>query len=725
MVSIILLASCCVAGSLTLGPEVAADRLSHRVLGDRASEFSFEQISAENGTDVFEFECAEGQCVVRGSSGVAMASGLNQYLKTYCLASVSWCGDQLDLPKPLPPASKTRQITPYKHRYYFNYCTFSYTMAWWDWKRWEREIDWMALNGVNMPLSVTGQEAIWQKVYLDLGLTQEDLDEFFVGPAYLPFGWMGCMDEWGGPLSQAWIDEHLELEKKILARERELGMTPVLQGFTGHVPGAIGDKIPEAKLQRVSDWCGFPGTFFLDPSDPLFQRIGTAFIQEQTRQFGTDHLYASDTFIEMSPPSNDPEFLTGMGRAVYQAMAAPDPEAVWVMQGWVFVNNPKFWQPAQAQALFKAVPDDRMILLDLFCDVDPAWSKTQAFYGKPWIWSIVHDFGGNVTAFGDLSGIAQGPPAALKSPDRGRLCGLGMMMEGIEQNPIVYDLMTEMTWRTEAPDLDLWVRDHARRRYGRSLPKAEEAWQILKETVYACKGAPGPGYALRPSLNAVPVGGVSLPYDPLKLARACEALLSCREELKGKDTYQYDVVNLTRQVLANLSGPLVGEALDACRAGDRARLAEARDRYLDLVWDSDRLLATRPEFLLGRWISQARRWGKTREEKNHLEWNARNQITLWGPAQSVLHEYATKQWSGLIAGFYLPRWEMFFDQVEYSLKSGQPLDEKKFTQDIQSWEETWTHETVPFPAQPHGDPVDRALEMFLKYEPISEGTWAK
>ena len=124
-------------------------------------------------------------------------------------------------------------------------------MAGWDWERWEREIDWMALNGINMPLSVTGQEAVWQKVYRDFGLNDDEINAFFVGPAYLPFGWMGCMDGWGGPLPQTWIDAHLKLQKKIVARQRALGMTPVLQGFTGHVPVALRQKLPQARFQHT------------------------------------------------------------------------------------------------------------------------------------------------------------------------------------------------------------------------------------------------------------------------------------------------------------------------------------------------------------------------------------------------------------------------------------------------------------------------------------------
>jgi alpha-N-acetylglucosaminidase len=154
----------------------------------------------EGDRPAYEIEARGGRVTIRGSTGVAMATGLGEYLKDRCLASISWAGDQLSLPSPLPDAPLTRRVAPSPHRYQFNYCTFSYSMAWWDWARWEREIDWMALAGIDMPLAVTGQEAIWRKVYRDLGLSDEEIAGFFVGPGYLPFGWMGCMDGWGGPL---------------------------------------------------------------------------------------------------------------------------------------------------------------------------------------------------------------------------------------------------------------------------------------------------------------------------------------------------------------------------------------------------------------------------------------------------------------------------------------------------------------------------------------------
>ncbi|UCF17655.1 MAG: family 20 glycosylhydrolase, partial [Phycisphaerales bacterium] len=280
----------------------AAGRLLGRLLPEYTDRFVFEVIPPVNGRDVFEIASSDGQIIIRGNTGVAMATGLNWYLKHYCHRHVSWYADRLELPDPLPEVEpKVRRITWARYRYFLNYCCFGYSLAWYDWTQWEKLIDWMALNGINMPLSVTGQEAVWQAVCKRLGMSPEQIAEFLAGPPYLPFQWMGCLDGWGGPLPQSWIDRHEELQRKILARQRELGMMPVLQGFTGHVPAALAEKHPEAKLHRI-EWIEWQ-THLLDPLDPLFAEIAGLFMAEQTRRFGTDHLYAADTFIEMTPPS--------------------------------------------------------------------------------------------------------------------------------------------------------------------------------------------------------------------------------------------------------------------------------------------------------------------------------------------------------------------------------------------------------------------------------------
>lgn len=705
-----------IASSFVCAEEMTADRaareLLKRIVPEVAEELQLEVIPAEAGRDVFELESVNGGVVVRGSNGVAIASGVNWYLKYYCHCHLSFNGDQLNLPKPLPAVpEKVRHVSPYRYRYCFNFCTFSYTLAWWDWDQWQRMIDWMALHGINMPLAVTGQEAVWQNVYRRLGLTDDELAKFFVGPGYLPFGWMGCMDEWGGPLPQSWIDRHVTLQKQIVARERELGMTPVLQGFTGHVPTALKRVFPQAKFQQLPSWIEFPGTCFIDPVDPLFQQIGKAFIDEQTRLFGTDHLYASDTFIEMSPPSNEPKFLADMSRAVLGAMQAGDPQAVWVMQGWLFFNNPTFWQPPQTQALFEAVPNERMIVLDLFCESAPVWNKTEAFHGKPWVWCVLQNFGGRVGLYGGLPQIAANLQAALSSPQRGNLQGLGLIMEGFGYNPVVYDLVTDMTWRETTPDLDAWLGDFVHRRYGRENESISHAWQCLRRTVYQQPGYSGSVIFSRPTLQTQQ----AIPYELARLAEACDQLLAASGDLGEVDTYQYDVVHAVREAVGDVAESMYLDVLDAYSAKDLQKLQQASDRYLTLIADLDRLLATRREFLLGAWLRDAKRWGTTDEERRLMEWNARGIITLWGGRDSLLHEYAQRQWAGLIQGFYRERWKMFLDRLQASVRDSQPFDGEQFERDVRVWEEAWTHATDEFPAKPMGDPVEVAREVWSKY----------
>ena len=281
--------------------------LLYRILPKHASAFVIESISPEKGKDVFEIQSINKKVVLRGSSGVAIASALYYYLTEYCHCQITWNGTHLQMPAILPVVkTRIRKATPYEYRYYLNYCTFNYSMSWWDWKRWEKEIDWMALHGINMPLAITGEEYTWYLVYKDMGFSDNDLKDFFTGPSYFAWFWMGNIDGWGGPLPLNWMKTHFELQKKILKRQRALGMKPVLPAFTGHVPAAFKKKFPNAKLKATNWTNGFADTYILDSEDPMFAAIGKRFLQQQTKLLGTDHLYSADTFNENEPPSADP-----------------------------------------------------------------------------------------------------------------------------------------------------------------------------------------------------------------------------------------------------------------------------------------------------------------------------------------------------------------------------------------------------------------------------------
>jgi len=203
-------------------------------------------------------------------------------------------------------------------------------------------------------------------------------------------------------------------------------------------------------------------------------------------------------------------------------MQSADPDAIWMMQGWLFVNSPQFWQQPQIKAylrhistlryiiarylltifhLFSGVPDDRMIILDLFSEIQPIWSNTHSYYGKPFIWCMLHNFGGNNGLYGSLPSVNFGPINATVTGSS--IVGVGITPEGINQNYIVYDFALEMGWRNESVSLENWVDQYTLRRLG-NASGALETNQILLNTVYnstECCSVTKSMINLRPSFN--------------------------------------------------------------------------------------------------------------------------------------------------------------------------------------------------------------------------------
>jgi hypothetical protein len=129
----------------------------------------------------------------------------------------------------------------------------------------------------------------------------------------------------------------------------------------------------------------------------------------------------------------------------------------------------------------------------------------------------------------------------------------------------------------------------------------------------------------------------------------------------------------------------------------------------------DELLAARREFLLGKWLSDADRWAANDAERTLYQWNARSLITLWGPRDSILHEYSQREWAGMLRGFYLPRWELFFARLEKSLADKRAVDEKRLESDLRDWDAAWTRKSDVYPDTPSGDAAAISARLWGKY----------
>uniref|UniRef100_A0A0E0G1Q3 Alpha-N-acetylglucosaminidase n=1 Tax=Oryza nivara TaxID=4536 RepID=A0A0E0G1Q3_ORYNI len=686
--------------------EAAAAGLLRRLLPSHARSFRFQIVSKGGvcgGSSCFRISNADGsrrngaEILIQGTTAVELASGLHWYLKYWCGAHISWDktgGAQLasvPLPGSLPQVKGTgvKIERPVPWNYYQNVVTSSYSFVWWDWKRWEKEIDWMALQGINLPLAFTGQEAIWQKM-----------------------GWTTITKLAGSTIDTA--------EENI-------------------VPNTV-DGDPR--------WCC---TYLLDPSDALFIDVGQAFIRQQMKEYGDiTNIYNCDTFNENTPPTNEPAYISSLGSAIYEAMSRGNKDAVWLMQGWLFYSDAAFWKEPQMKALLHSVPTGKMIVLDLFADVKPIWQMSSQFYGVPYIWCMLHNFGGNIEMYGILDSIASGPIDARTSHNS-TMVGVGMCMEGIEHNPVVYELMSEMAFRSQKVEVEDWLKIYSYRRYGQSNVEVEKAWGILYHTIYNCTdgiadhnkdyivqfpdispNSFSSDVSKRKAISEVKKHrrfvlsevSASLPhphlwYSTKEAIKALELFLNAGNDLSKSLTYRYDLVDLTRQSLSKLANEVYLDAMNAYRKKDSNGLNFYTKKFLELIVDIDTLLASDDNFLLGPWLEDAKSLARTENERKQYEWNARTQVTMWydntKTEQSKLHDYANKFWSGLLKSYYLPRASKYFSRLTKGLQENQSFQLEEWRKDWIAYSNEWQSGKELYAVKATGDALAISSSLFKKY----------
>nr|XP_006004314.1 PREDICTED: alpha-N-acetylglucosaminidase [Latimeria chalumnae] len=509
-------------------------------------------------------------------------------------------------------------------------------------------------------------------------------------------------------------------QHSILDRMRSLGMIPVLPAFAGHVPKAITRVFPKVNVTQLGSWskfnCTYSCSYLLDPEDSMFQVIGPLFMKEMIKEFGTDHIYNADTFNEMTPSSSDPKYLAAVSAAVFKSMTFVDPGAVWLMQGWLFINDEVFWQPAQVKALLHGVPIGRMIILDLFAETFPVYSRTESFYGQPFIWCMLQNFGGNLGLYGSAESVNQHPFKARAFPNS-TMVGTGLTPEGIEQNDVMYELMNEIGWLSQPLDLLQWASLYAQRRYGSKNADATAAWQLLFQSVYnstyLIKNHNHNPLVKRPSLQM----STDVWYNRSYVYEAWRLMHKAAKSLNSSRTFKYDLVDVTRQAMELEVIDFYTEIKCAFQNGSLSNLLTAGGVLLyDLLPELDNLLSSDNRFLLGHWLEAARSLATNKEEADLYDFNARNQVTLWGPTGNIL-DYANKEWGGLINDYYTKRWYLFLTTLVMCLNSGEPYHQQKFDQDVFKVEMGFINNKKTYPSTPTGDTFAIVNRLFLKYYP--------
>ncbi|MFB7453120.1 alpha-N-acetylglucosaminidase [Streptomyces sp. NPDC056194] len=696
------------AAALPFDPGPARAGLE-RLLPSQAEQFTLVPVEEPASGDYFSVSGRAGSIQVRGTSPATLLTGVGWYLERVAGVDIGWPGDSLGrLPATLPAVSGTiTRSAAVPHRYALNDTDEGYSGAYRDFASYQRDIDLMALHGVNEVFVPTGAEYPYYRALQEFGYDAAELRAWIPGPAHQAWWLLQNMSGYGGPVSEQLIEARAALGSRIAAHLRSLGMTPVLPGFFGTVPPGFAARNPGAVTVPQGKWVGFARPDWLDPTGPVFAELAAAYYRAQQRRFGDSDMFKMDLLHEGGTPG--PVDVTRAAEAVQRALETARPGATWVMLGWQ--NNP-------STALLGGVDRSRVLIVDGLSDRYEGLDREKQWGGTPYAFGAIANFGGH-TSLGANTGVWTERFRAWLARSDSALRGIAYLPEGTGGNPAAFDLFTELAWEPGPVDQRAWFAAYAARRYGGADPHAAAAWEQLRLGPYS--GASGTWsepqdslFTARPSLTATKAARWSptaMRYEAGTVERALAELLQVAPALRASDAYRYDLVDVARQALTNRGRVLLPRVKAAYEAGDLERF-----RVLVREWNASeellgRLVASDRRFLLGPWLAAARSWAAGPEERDRLEYDARSILTTWadrGPSDSAgLHDYANREWAGLVQDVYAPRWAAYFASLDTALVQGTaPAAIDWFAR-----EDAWAHGHQAYPTSPTGDPVALAGEV--------------
>lgn len=703
-----------------------AEGVVERTFGEIPSNVEFVLLDKPDSMDTYALSVQDDVLTVEGTSTVALCKGFYDYVLANGYGIASWTGDRLDFPSELEDMPRKSVTSPFCDRLYYNVCTYGYTTPFWGWDEWEREIDWIALHGFSMPLAPIAGEAILSRVWSKLGLSQEEIDAYFTGPAHFPWMRMGNMTAVDGGMSQEWHRKQIDLQHRINDRMIALGMTPVYQGFAGFVPKAVKEHYPEVDMMTTR-WSGHE-SYMLSPVDSLFSVIGTEFIREWEKEFGKGKYYLIDSFNELDIPFGEKgslerhDKLQHYGMTIYNSLAAANPDAVWVMQGWMFGYQRDQWDPQSVEALLNGVPEDKLMVIDLAVDFNNyvwkngnSWDNLSGFFGKPWIWSTVPNFGGRTALKGPLDFYLNGHLGALHSENRGHLTGFGTSPEGVENNEILYELISAAAWSSEEKDLDAFLDAYSKARYGASDSAFTGFWNELRQSVYDnFTNNARFLWQQRPAYHRGETMNINEHYY-----KGIESFLSVADEYRDSRLYVADAVQYAALYIAAKADYVLKAANWAVVAGDASKAEALKGLLKEMLLEMDRLLESHPILRIQRWLDMAGESATSTEEAAAFRKEVKRLVSTWsGPS---LKDYSARVWSGLIRDYYVPRLDYYFTNAMQGKFADMVEFDGRFhygTGYGSAADVCPSDEAVISSVKPYEDPVEAAVSLVGKYSYI-------
>ena len=681
--------------------------LIERVTNKSYAENIILTLCEDDGFDSYKIDTFNGKVRITASVVSGLSAGFNAYLKEVCHYSVGALSTSGILPAtpPLPEYEISRK-SKFLYRYFYNFCTFSYTYAFDNWTEWERTLDYIALSGYNLVLNPVGLEAVWRETLLQIGYSKSEADKFLCGPAFYAWQWMMNLTSWAGGAPEEWYENRRILAGKINQRLQSLGVATVSSAYIGMVPDDFKKRYPKAKIRKQGTWCGFTRPALLMPQDPMYDKIADIFYTLSRKIPGGEntHYYSADPFHEGG--STRGVALADYGRRNYNKMKQHDEDAIWLLQGWC--TSPK-------AEMLKEIPDGRAVVLNLMADSN---ADAGIYGGAPWCYCSVYCFGGQYNFQADAERYLTAPHRYI-AEDGVNMIGFGYMPEGVNCTEFIFEEASYNTFG-DSTSLEAFIRYYLTTRYGICTDELISVWKEFCKKVLNGKQLISGESALcaRPSLSTEKTSLWSKapnPYtDQTVLINYIKVMLTYYDDLKGNPAYMKDLTEAARQAVANLSWYFVKQLQISYKNRDSAMVSFFANELMSLFDIQSAIVSTDSDMLLGVWLEKAKRHGKNDAEKAYFEWNARTQITLWASRKGAdqLRDYAAKEWQGLLEDFYRPRWEAFISRLQISLLTDTPLEK------INHYDEEvpFTYLRKAYPTKPFGELRKAVISALEKIE---------
>lgn len=631
-----------------LAPSIeAAEQLVKRVTPEYASRVHL-RLQAGQATPTIE---GKGQDIIVSADNVRECiRAYGYYLRHVARVHLSWNGDNRSAAEFIVPEETIQVPATLPLNFAFNYCTLSYSGAHWSPERWMQEIDRLALNGFHYVLVTSGLEKVWQRFLKEMGYANPA--GFIANPCFSAWWNMGNLEGEGGPVSASLINSEAALGKAIVARLVELGMEPVLQGYVGFIPHDFSKN--KGDILDQGNWVdGYKRPSVLRPDRESYMTAARIWYKHLEKVYGYKaKAFGGDLFHEGGKTGD-----VNLGEAaanVQKVMQEVSPGSLWFLQAWA--GNPK-------PELLNGTSEKYTVILQLQKDLSPD-ANIQYNYGeRRYVWCELANFGGNQGLYGGYEILER------MSGDSGGASGFGLLSEGVETNPLYYELFFERINNREVINRKDFLTRYVLARYGSKDEKLVEALGILVDSVYkpdrVREGCVENIMCARPSLDAVKASTWSnghVYYDPEDVKSAGKLMLEAAKKdpkLLTCSPFRYDLADVCRQALAEKARATLPRCKEAHASGDKAAFTKESAEFCSLISLTAEVLATHEDFLLSTFLSGAAQ--RAPKDKGVMVRCLRQLITTWSPQPGKsLNDYAHRQFAELMKGYYLPRWQAFF-----------------------------------------------------------------